>query len=59
MNVTLKQLVKEEAQSLLDAASREDWQSVKRIAKVLQENAEVLILDELYADDPNEPYYQK
>lgn len=59
MNVTLKQLVQEEAKSLLDAASREDWMSVKRIAKVLQENAEVLILDELYADDPNEPYYHK
>lgn len=59
MNVTLKQLVKEEAQSLLDAASREDWQSVKRIAKVLQENAEILILDDLYADDPEEKFYHK
>lgn len=59
MNVTLKQLVKEEAQSLLDAASREDWMSVKRIAKVLQENAEILILDDLYAEDPEENFYHK
>jgi hypothetical protein len=59
MNVTLKQLVKEEAQSLLDAASREDWTSVKRIAKVLQEDAEILILDDLYSDDPEENYSNK
>lgn len=59
MNVTLKQLVKEEAQSLLDAASREDWMSVKRIANVLQEDAEILILDDLYADDPEEKFYHK
>ena len=59
MNVTLKQLVKEEAKSLLDAASREDWMSVKRIAKVLQEDAEILILDDLYSDDPEENYSNK
>ena len=59
MNVTLQQLVKEDAKSLLDAASRNDWQSVKRIAKTLQENAEILILDDLYSDNDDEPYYNR
>lgn len=59
MNVMLQQLVKEDAKGLLDAASNHDWQSVKRIAKTLQENAEILILDDLYDNNDDEPYYNR
>jgi len=59
MNVTIQTLVQEDAKRLLDAATLNDWQSVKRIAKTLQENAEILILDDLYTDDGDEPFYNK
>ena len=59
MNVTIQKLVQEDAKRLLDAATLNDWQSVKRIAKTLQENAEILILDDLYDNNDDEPYYNR
>lgn len=57
--MTLQETLQKDLESLTAAVHDAHWHNVKCIAKTIAELAEQIILDDLYKDDEDTPFWQK
>ena len=52
--MTLAQTIKDDANDLVNAANRQDWQQVYDIAKAITDNSLTLLEEEMYRGNNND-----
>ena len=57
--MTLAQTIKDDANDLVNAANRQDWQQVYDIAKAIVDNSLTLLEEEMYKENDNSEMFEK